>query len=203
LAARRPQKGVRMDELKYNFNAEPPSVPPKGGLKNSIPLNHNYLSPLNFEFALKRAPHVQFFIQRVNIPGLRLEPPVFATPFVGVPEPGEHLTYDNLNISFKIDEDLLNYLEIHNWLKSLGKPKNFGEYKELSEQPQFIGQGLKSDISLIVMSNIKNPNYVVNFIDAFPMYLSSISFNTTDPDVTYLQADAIFKYTYYDIEVVK
>jgi hypothetical protein len=175
--------------------------PARGGLLNDPHLNHNFLSPLNFRFILRRAPATEFFIQKINLPGLKLGAPNFANPFVNVPEPGEHLFYDPLNVTFKVDEDLTNYMEIHKWLKHLGKPKNFEEYREVAvEVPQISGEGVKSDISLILMTNIKNPNFSINFIDAFPISLGEIMFDTTTDDIPYLTATATFRYVYYDIE---
>ena len=175
------------------------TVPISGGALNENVTNKNFLNPHNFVFSIKRAPHIEFFIQKINLPGLKLDAPVFATPFVNVPEVGDHIAYDVLKIIFKVDEDLRNYLEIHKWIKGLGKPKSFNEYRELAQKPQFVGYGLKSDISLVVLTNIKNPNYKVDFIDAFPTALSELQFDTTNPDIIYLTAEASFKYTYYDI----
>lgn len=179
------------------------TMPPleTGGLLNDAQLNHNFLSPLNFLFILKRAPATEFFIQRINLPGFKLGAPNYPNPFVNVPEPGEHLQYNPLTIQFKVDENLTNYMEIHRWMKSLGKPKTFEEYQEVAtEVPQISGFGVKSDISLILMTNIKNPNFSINFIDAFPISLGDIQFDTRDSDINYLTATATFKYIYYDIE---
>jgi hypothetical protein len=175
--------------------------PERGGLLNEEPLNHNFLSPLNFRFILKRAPATEFFIQNINLPGFKLGEPAFSNPFVTIPEPGEHLAYNPLTITFKVDEDLKNYLEIHQWMKDLGKPKNFHEYRELAvEVPQITGYGVKSDITLILMTNIKNPHYAINFIDCFPVSIGDIQFDTRLEDIAYLTATATFKYVYYDIE---
>jgi hypothetical protein len=177
--------------------------PPHGGALNNQLLNRNFLSPLNFAFSIKKAPHVNFFIQKVNVPGMLLggntPEPHMATPFVNIPEPGDHITYEPLHIVFRIDEDLQNYLEIHNWIKGLGFPKNFREYAELAQVPQFTGKGLRSDITTIVMTNEKMPNLAVTYVDAYPFYLSQIMFDTTKEDVEYLTAEARFAYTYYDI----
>jgi hypothetical protein len=162
------------------------------------PSNKNFLSALNFAFILKRAPHTEFFIQKINLLGLKLESPKVGTPFVNMQVPGEHLTYEPLAISFKVDEDLKNYLEIHDWMRGLGKPTTFKEYADLEAQPKQIG-GIKSDISVIVMSDIKNPNYEITYIDAFPIYISQLKFDTTKADAEYLSVDAAFKYDYYDI----
>jgi hypothetical protein len=166
---------------------------------DNTPSNRNFLSPLNFKFQLKRSPHVNFFIQKVNIPPMELPPIASPNPFVNIPYSGEHISYGNLSITFKVDEDLQNYLEIHNWVKALGKPKDFEEYRNISSKQEYTGEGLKSDISLMVLSSTKSANYDITFADAFPISLSGIVFNTTDENVIYTEASAEFKYTYYDI----
>lgn len=167
---------------------------------DSTPLNKNFLSPLNFKFTIKKAPHVNFFIQKVNIPSISLPSPEPNNPFVKVPYPGEHITYDPLVIDFKVDEDLKNYLEIHNWIRGLGKPTTYDEYADISQADPFTGEGIYSDISLIILSSAKNPNYELTFIDAHPYALSDLQFNTVDSDVNYITARAQFKYTYYNLK---
>jgi len=171
-------------------------------LDNTTPENRNFLSPLNFRFQIKKAPNVNFFVQKVNIAPISIKPAITATPFVNIPFPGEHIDYDALSITFKVDEDLQNYLEIHNWLKALGKPKDFSEYADLANNPSYTGDGIYSDISLTVLTSDKAPNYETIYVDAFPISLSGLTFNTTDSDVNYLEASASFKYTYYDINKI-
>lgn len=169
---------------------------------DNTPENKNFLSPLNFKFQVKKCPHVNFFIQKVSIPTIELPPPKFVNPMVNIPLPGDHMTYSDFSITFKVDEDLENYLEIHKWIKALGKPSTFQERKEIREKKQYTGDGEKSDLSLMILSSTYAPNYEVVLIDAFPVSLSGINFNTVDDDVTYLNATAVFKYTYYDINKV-
>ena len=169
---------------------------------DQTPSNRNFLSPLNFKFTIKKAPHVNFFIQKVNVPEINLKPPISTNPFVNIPYPGDHIDYSTLNITFKVDEDLQNYLEVHNWIKALGKPRDFSEYKEIQDKKSWTGDGIYSDISVMVLSSTKMANYEVVYIDAHPISLSGIVFNTTDPDVNYIEASATFKYTYYDISKI-
>jgi len=166
---------------------------------DNTPTNLNYLSPLNFTFLIKKTPHVNFFVQSVNIPRISLREVEVPNQFVEVPYPGEHLTYTDLEVSFKVDEQLKNYLEIHNWIRALGKPTDFKEYAEIQNKPLPTGDGIYSDITVSILSNIKTINYDVTFIDAFPTDLSGLSFKTTDTDVNYLEATATFKYSYYNI----
>lgn len=169
---------------------------------DKTPENKNFLSPLNFKFMIKKAPHVNFFLQNVNIPDISLPSPEANNPFVKIPYPGEHLNYGNLSITFKVDEDLQNYLELHNWIRDLGKPENYEQYKRISEEDSMAGEGIYSDISLMILSSTKMPNYEITFVDAHPVTLSEIRFNTTDPDVNFITASANFRYTYFGIQKI-
>jgi hypothetical protein len=166
---------------------------------DNTPSNRNFLSPLNFKFQIKKAPNVNFFIQKVNIPSIAMPNPQPNNPFVKTPIPGEHINFGELTITFKVDEDLQNYLEIYNWIVALGKPQNYDQFKTIQEKPITSGDGIYSDISLIILSSTKMPNYEITFADAFPVELSQIIFNTTDTDVNYVEASTTFRYTYYNI----
>jgi hypothetical protein len=162
------------------------------------PLNRNYLSPLNYKFSVKKLPHVNFFLQKVNIPSLNITPTEMPNPFVSIPLSGDHIQYGTMTISFKLDERLENYQEMLNWIVGLGFPKNFGQYAAL-EKRNTMGEGLVSDVSIIVTDSAKNPKFEFIFVDAFPTYLSDLNLDTTLPDVNYITASATFKYTYFEI----
>ena len=102
-------------------------------------------------------------------------------------------------MTFKVDEDLSNYREIHDWLRSLGFPESFAEYKALAANAEYTGTGIKSDISLIVLNALKRPNFEITFRDAFPVFLSEVMFDTTLADVQYVTATATFKYLLFDL----
>jgi len=165
----------------------------------SEPTNLNFLSPLNFSFMLKRAPHVNFFLQECSIPGVLLKSVDIMNPMVMTPYPGDHLDYEVLKIKFKVDEDLKNYMEIHNWIKALGKPKEFKPYKTLQDKEPWMGDGILSDITVGIMNSNRIKKFDCTFIDCFPTYLSGIDFNVTDTSVNFITAECSFKYTYYDI----
>jgi hypothetical protein len=168
----------------------------------NTPTNPNFLSPLNFKFSIKRAPHVNFFVQKINLPSISLPTIDTPTPFVKIPQPGEHLDYADLTLSFRVDENLQNYLEIHNWIRALGKPKDFSEYRALSQNPNYTGDGLRSDLTLMILSSSKNPNYEIVFTDAYPYDISELSFDTTKSDVEFIEATATFKYVLFEIKNV-
>jgi len=166
---------------------------------DNIPENQNFLNPLNFVFQVKKLPHVKFFIQSINIPGISLSPTAQANPFVSIPKGGDHIAFDELQLSFKVDEDMENWKEIYNWIKGVGFPNRFDEYAELKNVPPLSGLGLISDISLLVLSSSRNPIFDIVFRDAQPITLSSLIFDTKLQDVNCLTATATFKYLSYSI----
>lgn len=164
------------------------------------PLNKNYLSPLTFQFALRRAPHINFTVQNAVLPGIMLDPVETQNPFVTIPYAGDHVYYEELTLQFIVDEDLNNWLEMHNWIRALGFPKNWPEYKALSDEPWYSDVGVKSDASLLIANSSKNLNIEVTFKDAFPIALSNLQFDVTQPDIDYLHSFVTFRYTLYDIK---
>lgn len=168
---------------------------------DNTPQNLNFLSPINFKFMLKRAPHINFFIQKINIPGLSLASIDVSNPLIKVPYAGEHLNYEELSISFKVDEDLQNYMEINTWLKSIGK-RDYNSYNTISQKSALSGEGLFSDISVSILNSHRMPNYEVVYREAFPISLSDIQFDVTADDVDYITATADFRYIFYDINKI-
>jgi len=171
-------------------------------LLSQTPENKNFLSPLNFNFKLKRAPNLDFFLQGIKMPSIMLPSYTQANPFVSIPFSGEHLQYGNLEVEFKVDEDLKNYLEIHDWLRGLGKPESFDEYAAVAAANPGEGLGIHSDVQLFISNSLKVPNYIVTFEDAHPYTLSGMSFETTDTTVNYVTASVGFKFLQYKIEKI-
>ena len=169
---------------------------------DNTPSNKNFLSPLNFRFQIKKAPNVNFFLQKVNLPEISVRNFDTPNPFVKIPYPGDHIDYGLLNISFKVDENLSNYLEIHEWLRALAPPEDRAEYGKLESFASWTGQGVYSDVSLIVLTSTHMPNYDIVYVDAFPTNISGLNFSTSDTDVNYIEATATFKYTYYKISKI-
>jgi hypothetical protein len=168
----------------------------------NTPINKNFLNPLNFQFQLKRAPHLNFFIQKINIPSLTLQIIDVPTSFNYLPNAANKVQYGELEVMFKVDEDFQNYLELHNWIRGLGFPEKFEEFSNIAKNPTITGEGLKSDIGLIILNAVKRPNFEISFKEAFPSFLSEIYFDSTMDDVQYVTASATFRYTLFDIKKI-
>ena len=167
--------------------------------------NRNYLSPIGFRFALSRFPKVAFFSNRANIPGLTLGVAEQPTYLKDIDIPGDKIVFQDFTLSFMVDENLENYMEIQNWIRGLGYPESLQEIYDFQknndkfDQPYKSQMNLYSDGSLIVLSSSQNANFKVNFKDMWPYDISSLQFDATNTDIQYLTADVSFKYTIYNI----
>ena len=165
------------------------------------PTNQNFLSQLGFKFQVKKLPNTNYFVQSINLPGLTLGDTIHANPFVNIPVPGDRLTYSELIMQFRVDENFANYLELHNWISGLGFPEDFTQYKTLDDQSklQGTGDGIISDGTLTILNSSMNPNIEVIFQDMFISSLSDLEFSYTGSDVDYVLCSATFRYKLYKI----
>jgi len=167
----------------------------------NVPANKNFLSPLGFRFTLARAPNLSYNIQRVTIPGVELSSSSIPTPFIPIPTT-DSISFNSLNVTFRVSEDLDDYLEIHNWMIGLGSPTSFEQYKALQNANPGDASAVLSDITVLIMNSSMRPNIKINFHDAFPVTIGDLEFNTTDSDVNYIECTAQFRYLKYDIELI-
>ena len=163
--------------------------------------NRNYLSSVAFKFNLAKYPKVDFFSNSATIPQLTLQLATQATYLKDIDVPGDKLTYGELNVRFLVDENLENYMAMHDWLTGLGFPESAQEFinKTTDENGQRDLKEQYSDGALHILNSNYNDIAIVKFKDLFPIYLTSLEFDATESDVNYFTADITFKYTIYDI----
>jgi hypothetical protein len=166
--------------------------------------NRNFLSPVGFKFTIAKDPKISFFSNSAKIPEINLGTEVQSNYLKDIDVPGDKITYGDLNIKFMVDENMENYMAVHNWITGLGFPESAQQYKDLISNIDDISQPTDpkrafSDGSLYILNSNYNTTAIVKFRDLYPVSLSSLDFNATQPDVQYFTADAIFKYTIYDI----
>jgi hypothetical protein len=167
--------------------------------------NRNFLSNAGFKFSLAKYPKIDFFSNSAVIPGINLGVAVQPTYLKDIPVPGDKLTYDDFILDFLVDENMENYLQVHNWLRGFGYPESAAEYQELlnnDESSEGIQSAIsgQSDGSLIVYNSNFNPIINVIFKNMFPTSLSTLEFDSKETDIKYVTARVSFKYTIYDIK---
>ena len=183
------------------------------------PSKMDYASPVQFRFKIAKLPEVEFFIQTVNLPGISLGEASVPTSLYDYPVPGDKITYQNLDISFLVDENLNNYKELHDRISGLGFGKSHQQFVDLQatgadrfpgstagasgselEVPQVLSDGgTYSDATLTILNSKNIAKTEIRFQNVFPTVIGSLSYDVKAADVDYLQAQASFSYLNYDI----
>tara|TARA_R100000995_G_scaffold83776_1_gene60581 strand:- start:397 stop:972 length:576 start_codon:yes stop_codon:yes gene_type:complete len=175
---------------------------PSSGALNDQPDNTQFLSPLGFNFMIKKLPNTNYFVQSVNVPSVQATDVVMPTPFTNIPTIGDRLNYSEFQLSFKVDEDMTNYIELYDWLLQLHFPEDFAQSKNIYEKQNnvdFLADGPYSDATLTILNSAMNPNKEVIFEDCYPIALSDLQFSTTAASVDYIECQATFRYRMFRI----
>lgn len=157
---------------------------------------NNYLSPTSFVISVARLPNVEFFTQKLLIPGVSGSSVETNTPLRAFYNVQDKMRYADLDLTFILDENMNNYLEIFRWMEAIGSPESLSQYKNLEDSLQ----GLKSDITLIINNSHKNPNMKFTFENCFPIGLTPVSLDVTAQDITYIEVTATFRYDVFKVE---
>ncbi len=165
------------------------------------PSNQNFLSPLGFKFIVHKTPSTNFFVQQCNVPAVATGDLLEPTPFIAVPIPGDHLTYGTLSVTFRVDEDMTNYLELYNWITGIGFPESYEQYRsELAVNADIkTPTSMYSDGTLIVMNSNMNPNKEISFKDLYPVNLGDVQFDVTQTDVEYVTCTCDFRFRSFTV----
>ena len=179
----------------------------------------DYASPVQFRFKIAKLPQVEFFIQTVNLPGISMGTGTVPTPLYDYPVPGDEISFQSLDISFLVDENLNNYKELHDWIAGLGFGKSHQDFADLqaTSEDMFPGStkgslvagveipaplsegGIYSDATLTILNSKNIAKTEVRFQNVFPTSIGSLSYDVQAADVDYLKAQASFSYINYDI----
>ena len=171
-------------------------------------INRSILNRNNFKLLIDKVPTVEYYVRTVNIPGVQFGETVQSAG-VGLDAffPGDKATFDTLEVSFLVDEDLGNFIEIYNWIDSivpLSDPALYGSFTETAKSNtnrlQSVSDDLNqySDITLVINTNKNIPNRYIRFHDCFPTALGSIELES-GADAEPALVNVSFRFSYYDI----
>ena len=186
---------------------------------NREPSKSDYASPIQFRFKCTKLPLVEFFVQSASIPGVSLGTAQQNTPLIDVPLPGDKVTFNSLDISFLVDENLNNFKEIHDWILGLGFPDNHTQFQNLQSAgsdrfpgssrstaatgtnvPQPLNEGgIYSDAILTVLNSKNIAKTEIRFKNVYPTSLGGLTYDVRLTDVDYINASVSFNYTSYEI----
>ena len=147
--------------------------------QSNITDNKNFLAPGNFKVTIDSSEYanIQFFCTSASVPSISQAPVSTSFKNFNASVPGDTVDYNTLDLTFVVDEEMKNYLEIHDWMleNNSSKPK----YK---------------DVLLYIQTNKNTLNKQVRFHDAFPISLDTLSFTTQDTSVEYISCAVSFSY---------
>ena len=180
------------------------------------PSKLDYSSQIQFRFEILYLPLVEYFVQSANVPGLQLGTATVPSPFYDYPVPGDTLSFDPLNISFLVDENLNNFNELHKWISRLGFGDSHEEFADLLREgtpsqrtPSSKGIqrplpeiGTYSDATLTILSSKNTPKTEIRFKNIFPTSISGLDYNIGGTDVDYVTCNASFSYLGYTINQI-
>ena len=172
-------------------------------------INRSILNRNNFRLLIDKVPTVEYYVRTVNIPGITFGEVVQGAG-VGLDAffPGDKASFDTLEVSFIVDEDLTNFTEIYDWIDSIvpiSNSKNFETYTDTAKNKTNIlasidnDQNQYSDITLVINTNKNIPNRFIRFHDAFPISLSSIELES-GADAEPAICTVSFRFTFYEIK---
>ena len=195
----------------------------------SQPTVFDYATGTQWRLAFNRVPKTTWFCTTANIPGVTLGEAQYPTPMSDMFIAGDKLTFDTLNITFIVDEELQNYRELWEWLTGIGSPVRHAQWSDVlskgdgltttfsaigtddqldSRTASVMQSGtstesnLYSDSTLIVYNSKNIPKVEVKFKNMFPTSLSSLDYSQESTDVEYFKASASFRYLYYEFGTV-
>jgi hypothetical protein len=166
------------------------------------PTNTNLLQPTKFLMSFDRIRDTQYFLQAVNLPGITGQQIRVPTPGLDYYSAGDKIEYNNLSITFILDEEMLSWRNIHKWFRSFASPEGTTERKALAEiqEPAAIYEKSPySDGVLNILTNLNNTNFRIDFYNLFPISLSDVDFDTRLSADHTMTATATFVYDYYNI----
>jgi hypothetical protein len=176
-------------------------------VQRSSPTNLNNLHEDKFRLVFMKIPTVQFFFSAINLPGIHQNAQELPNPSNKFFVSSNKVTFESLKIKFRVDEDLLNYIEIFNWIKGITSPTDSEEFRTFIQDASQKGSlsskaneyKIYSDATLMTLTNTSNRNVSIFFKDMFPTSLTGLEFTVEGSDV--MNAAAEFVYTSYSIEV--
>jgi len=147
----------------------------------------NFLNPTAFVLQLDTItyPTAEFTVQTMVLPDVVVNPAQLSTRSRNIAIAADKIEYGAFECSFLVDENLINYKEIYDWL-----------YNQVddNQSPSNV-----RDITLSIMSSANNVTKQIRFIDSYPTVLSALPFDITTTDVEYLTAVVSFNYSYFEI----
>ena len=188
-------------------------------LATKQPSNLDYADPTKFKFQIIKLPTVEFNTTAVTIPGITLTELIQPTRLQQITVAGNDLSFEDLLVTFLVDEELANYRKVHDWMAGLAQMDGDTAFQDIlsagqdrmplsqsrgvqtesgKTMPATPDSAIYSDAKLIILTSRNIPKVEISFRDCYPKSLSALTYNQALTDTEYLTAEVSFGYKYHE-----
>ena len=143
-------------------------------------LSLDALLTTNCRLSFPKLPHVQFWLQSVSLPAIRVNEVKQYTRYVDPNQIGEKLNFDSYRVTFTVDKYMKNWSSIFNWMKQMTAG---GSSVDITDNPVLIINGIE----------------MLRFVGAWPMILGGLDFVATASDAMNMISSLEINYDYIDL----
>lgn len=161
-------------------------------------MNKNFLAQNGYKLIIDRIPHVEYFVQSVDIPGFSVGAVKIDTPIKSFNVHGDSGQKESLSATIYFDEDLEGYNEIYTWIKGISGEDGFDYHRRLLS-----GSGVYSDASIIILNNAGNPNIELTFERLFPVSITGLTLDATISDIGTTTFTVSFEHDGFELKKIK
>ena len=187
-----------MTNNNYNLNEGQAGFTAGFPVNPTTPDTNNYLASNFFRFQLRRTATVSYFVQSVAFPGIQLTP-VEMPNTLGRPNQfvGGRFDHEPLTIQFIVDEDMLNYKEIFDWMRGIG---NYDDDTYILAGYQ--NSAFFSDATLLITNSAFREKQKITFKNTYPIALSGLQFSSILTDSDIQLATVTLNFETYEFETI-
>ena len=149
-------------------------------------INRNPALAVNFLLEIPLAKELNYFVQTVDVPGLTMAGVESPYRNVQANVPSNRIDYDQLNLTFIVDENWANWNYVFEWMKRIRTGNS-----AISDT--------MSDITLNLVNSNKNLNKIMVFRGAYPTLLGTLPLDSTVVDSNPLVCSLSFRYQDFEL----
>tara|TARA_R110002153_G_scaffold27498_4_gene85392 strand:+ start:764 stop:1246 length:483 start_codon:yes stop_codon:yes gene_type:complete len=156
--------------------------------ENTIDCGSNFLEPSGFKILINRQnlPNLEFYAQSIQHPDVDMPVTEISYPRVGkVGVVGESVNFGMLTIDVILDEKMLSYREVYDWMLSAINSEH-----KLTPASYF-------DMTLSILTSNNTPNREFKYINAFPTNVGAIPFSAMNSG-EYISFPVTFRFDYFE-----
>lgn len=170
------------------------------------------LDPTNHVMQFARMPSTTFVLQDVNLPGVNAQTAKIAAPGLTFHAIPDRLVFDQLQVTFMMDENMGAWRELFSWLQGMTGSHDRSEIvaEFIEGQMNYVWQdnpqnqhdlASRTTAALTIINPAKIPMLRVLFHNLYITSLGPLQFSTRDTDTiaSTLACTATFNYDYYAV----